>query len=62
MGWLLIGLYILAAASLVLSIYNYVSIQELNKANKFNSQYTRKLDNRLSNFEKIADGKKWRWK
>lgn len=62
MGWLLLGLYILVVAALIVSIYNYVSIQELVKLNKFNSQYTRKLDTRLSNFEKIADGKKWRWK
>jgi CHASE3 domain sensor protein len=62
MGWLLLGLYVIAAAALVVGLYNYVSIQELNKSHKFNSQYIRKLENKLGNLEKIADNKKWRWK
>ena len=62
MGWVLIGLYILAAAALIIGIYNYLSIRELVKSNKFNNQYTRKVDNRLSNLEKIADGIKWKWR
>jgi len=61
MGWVLLTLYVIAAAALVLGIYNYITIQELIKANKFNNQYTRKVDNRLSNLEKIANNKKWRW-
>jgi hypothetical protein len=61
MGWVLLTLYVIAAAALVLGIYNYITIKELIKANKFNNQYTRKVDNRLSNLEKIANNKKWRW-
>ena len=61
MGWVLLTLYVIAAAALVLGIYNYITIQELIKANKFNNQYTRKVDNRLGNLEKIANNKKWRW-
>ena len=62
MGWFLIGLYILASAALVLALYNYMSIQELLKANKFNSQYIRRVEGKVSNIEKITDSKKRTWK
>jgi hypothetical protein len=62
MGWMLLALYAIAAAALIVGIYNYVTIQELIKSNKFNSQYVRKLDTKLGNLEKIADGIKWKWR
>ena len=62
MGWLLLILYVIAAAALLVSFYNYLTIQDLAKSTKFNSQNNRRVEGKIDNLEKIIGNKKWTWK
>ena len=62
MGFIILGLYIIAVTALVLGIYVYISIQDLNKTKKSEIQIRQRIENRLYSLEKILNNKKWTWK
>ena len=62
MGFIILGLYIISISALILGIYIYIGMQDIIKANNFNSTNTRRVESRVSNLEKILNNKKWTWK